>query len=143
MKSFITNSVDETENLGQKLAQTLEIGSVVALYGELGAGKTVFIRGLARGLGFTGRVTSPTFAIVNEYIEPSLGLVLVHFDLYRLESKDLFDVGWHDFLSSGVICAAEWAQNAGDEMPGDAISVYIVAVEEDKREIKIEGAKLW
>lgn len=142
MRTFVTESCEETEKLGQMLAVTLKNGQTVALYGDLGVGKTAFIRGLARGLGYSGRVTSPTFSIVNEYIEPGLGVVLAHFDLYRLEASELFDVGWYEILDSGTVCAVEWAQNAGEEMPADAVRVHISGSGDGEREIIIEGAEL-
>lgn len=92
---FVTNSEQETEELGARLAERLEPGAVIAFTGDLGAGKTAFTRGLARGLGISDRVTSPTFTIVNEY--EGGRLPLFHFDMYRLESsEELFDIGWED-----------------------------------------------
>ena len=99
---FITNSENETEELGSRLAEKLEPGTVIAFTGDLGAGKTAFTRGLARGLGITERVTSPTFTIVNEY--EGGRLPLFHFDMYRLGSSDeLFDIGWEDYLTRGGV----------------------------------------
>ncbi len=99
----------ETEAIGEALARRLPPASVVAFTGDLGAGKTTFVRGMARGLGITQRVTSPTFTIVHEYEGGSLPLF--HFDMYRLSSaEELFDIGWEDYLSRGGICAVEWSE---------------------------------
>lgn len=114
---IISNSVEETERLGAELAARLPAGSIVAFTGDLGAGKTAFVRGMARGLGIADRVTSPTFTIVNEYEGGSRPLF--HFDLYRLESADeLFEIGWEDYLARGGICAVEWSERAVEAMDG-------------------------
>ena len=118
----ITNTVEETEELGRRLAGRLGPGDVVAFTGDLGAGKTAFVRGLARGLGIPGRVTSPTFTIVNEY--EGGRLPLFHFDLYRLSSSDeLFDIGWEDYLARGGVCAVEWSEIVEDALEEGAIRV--------------------
>ena len=112
---FVTNSPEETEELGERLGRTLSPGDVVAFTGDLGAGKTAFTRGIARGLGIGDRVTSPTFAIVNEY--EGGRLPLFHFDMYRLTSSDeLFDIGWEDYLARGGVCAVEWSENVADAL---------------------------
>ena len=116
--TYVTNGPEETETLGAALAGELSPGTVLAFTGDLGAGKTAFVRGLARGLGFSGRVTSPTFTIVNEY--EGGRLPLFHFDLYRLSSGDeLFDIGWEDYLARGGVCAVEWSERAGDALEGE------------------------
>lgn len=118
---YLSHSPEETEQLGEQLGRTLRPGSVVAYRGDLGMGKTAFTRGLARGLGCTCRVTSPTFTIVNEY---SGALPLFHFDMYRLDSSDeLFDIGWEDYLSRGGVCAVEWSERVEDALPEDALWV--------------------
>ena len=134
-----TNSPEETEALGASLAQELEPGAVLAFTGDLGAGKTAFVRGLARGLGCPGRVTSPTFTIVNEY--EGGRLPLFHFDMYRLGSADeLFDIGWEDYLARGGVCAVEWSENIADALEEDAIRVDIRRGEhDDQRIITITG----
>lgn len=136
---FITHSAEETEALGERLAQTLTGGEVVAYFGELGAGKTAFTRGLARGLGISMRVTSPTYTIVNEYSGGRLPLF--HFDMYRLGSSDeLFDIGWEDYLARGGVCAVEWSENVEDALQ-DAIRITIEkdSLVPDTRHITIEG----
>ena len=139
---IITNSPAETEDAGASLAARLEPGSVIAFTGDLGAGKTAFTRGLARGLGVTERVTSPTFTIVNEY--EGERLPLFHFDMYRLGSSDeLFDIGWEDYLRRGGVCAVEWSENIEDALEEDAIRVDIRRGEyDDQRIITISGGDL-
>ena len=137
---FITHSAEETEALGERLAQTLTGGEIVAYFGELGAGKTAFTRGLARGLGISMRVTSPTYTIVNEYSGGRLPLF--HFDMYRLgSSEELFDIGWEDYLARGGVVAVEWSENVTDALDG-AITVRIEKTAADERRITIEGSAL-
>ena len=134
---FITNSPAETEAVGAKLAGILIAGAVIAYKGDLGAGKTAFTRGLARGLGTKESVTSPTYTIVNEYL--SGRLPLFHFDMYRLHSADeLFDIGWEDYLDRGGVCAVEWSENVADALE-DPITVTIEKLGEDSRRITITG----
>lgn len=136
---FITNSPQETELLGERLGKTLCGGEVIAYLGDLGAGKTAFTRGLARGLGITMRVTSPTYTIVNEYTGGRLPLF--HFDMYRLgSSEELFDIGWEDYLLRGGVCAVEWSENVCDAME-NAITVAIEKTDDETRRITIEGRK--
>ena len=135
--NFYTNSPAETEALGFALGKILKPGTVIAYCGDLGAGKTAFTRGLARGLGCADLVTSPTYTIVNEYL--SGRMPLFHFDMYRLRSSDdLFDIGWEDYLDRGGVCAVEWSENMADAME-DAITVKIEKTGEDTRRITIEG----
>ena len=135
---FITHCPEETEKVGQALAATLRAGAVIAFTGDLGAGKTAFTRGLAKGLGATERVTSPTYTIVNEYV--SGALPLFHFDMYRLGSSDeLWDIGWEDYLLRGGICAVEWSENVADAME-NAITVRIEKLGQSTRKITLEGA---
>ena len=139
---FITHSPEETRVLGERLARVLGPGAVVAFTGDLGAGKTAFISGMARGLGIEEWVTSPTFTIVNEY--EGGRLPLFHFDMYRLGSSDeLFHIGWEDYLSRGGICAVEWSENVADAIEDDAVRVNILRGEdENSRVIQIEGVDL-
>ncbi len=130
-----TNNEKETEQAGAEFAEKLPGGSVVAFYGDLGAGKTAFVRGMARGMGIQSRVNSPTFTIVNEYIGER---ELYHFDMYRLGSADeLFDIGWEDYLSRGGICAVEWSENVADAFEGDEIVVRIEKLSDSGRKISI------
>ena len=136
---FITNSPAETEAIGAALSKILTPGTVIAYRGDLGAGKTAFTRGLARGLGVNDPVTSPTYTIVNEYLGGRMPLF--HFDMYRLHSADdLWDIGWEDYLERGGICAVEWSENVTDAME-DAITVTIEKLGEDTRRITIEGGE--
>ena len=134
---FLTNSPEETEAVGAALAKILIPGAVIAYRGDLGAGKTAFTRGLARGLGYAEPVTSPTYTIVNEYLGGRLPLF--HFDMYRLASADdLWDIGWDDYLDRGGVCAVEWSENVTDALE-DPITVTIEKTGEDSRRITIEG----
>ena len=134
---YITNSPCETEAIGAALGKIIPSGSVIAYRGDLGAGKTAFTRGLAKGLGCTEIVTSPTYTIVNEYLGGRIPLF--HFDMYRLRSSDdLFDIGWDDYLDRGGVCAVEWSENVADAME-DAIYITIEKLGEDSRRITLEG----
>ena len=137
---FVTNSPVETENVGEKLGSILPAGTVIAYRGDLGAGKTAFTRGLARGWGANEPVTSPTYTIVNEYLT---GLMpLFHFDMYRLHSADdLFDIGWEDYLERGGVCAVEWSENVADALENPII-VTIEKLGEDTRRITVTGGDI-
>ena len=136
---YITNTPEETEAIGAALGKVLEPGTVIAYRGDLGAGKTAFTRGLAKGLGCKELVTSPTYTIVNEYLGGRLPLF--HFDMYRLRSSDdLFDIGWEDYLDRSGICAVEWSENVADSME-DAIVITIEKLGEDSRRITMEGGR--
>ena len=137
--TFLTNSPLETEYIGQALGKVLNSGAVIAYEGDLGAGKTALTRGLARGLGCTESVTSPTYTVVNEYLTGRLPLF--HFDMYRLHSADdLWDIGWEDYLERGGVCAVEWSENVRDAME-DAITVRIEKTGDESRRITIEGGE--
>jgi len=134
---IITKSETETERAGERLACSIGDGTVVALYGDLGAGKTAFVRGMARGLGLDVRVTSPTFTIVNEYAGARS---LFHFDMYRLGSADeLFDIGWEDYLVRPGVIALEWSENVEGAFDGSEITVRIEKISDAEREITISG----
>ena len=138
---FVSHSTQETEQFGEEVAKSLRGGDVLAFTGSLGMGKTAFTRGLARGLGCRGRVTSPTFTIVNEYDGKT---PLFHFDMYRLGSSDeLFDIGWDDYLARGGVCAGEWSERVSDALPDDTIYVDIARGEEDEntRTITVTGGR--
>lgn len=139
---YLSHSETETETIGEQLASILQPGTVVAYTGDLGMGKTALTRGLARGLGCLGRVTSPTFTIVNEYEGT---IPLFHFDMYRLSNADdLFDIGWEDYLARGGVCAVEWSERVTDALPPDTIFVQLSAYpgHDDWRTITITGGKL-
>ena len=134
---YISNSPAETEAIGAALGKTIKPGTVIAYRGDLGAGKTAFTRGLARGLGSTELVTSPTYTIVNEYLGGRMPLF--HFDMYRLHSSDdLWDIGWEDYLDRNGVCAVEWSENVADAME-DPIVITIEKLGEESRRITIEG----
>lgn len=137
---YLSHSPEETEHIGEMLGRRLRPGTVVAYRGGLGIGKTAFTRGLARGLGCAGRVTSPTFTIVNEYDGAT---PLFHFDMYRLGSSDeLFDIGWEDYLTRGGVCAVEWSERVDDAMPADTLWVDIArGTDESDRIITITGGE--
>ena len=137
---YITNSPAETEKIGAALGKIIPPGTVIAYRGDLGAGKTAFTRGLARGLGSSEMVTSPTYTIVNEYLNGRMPLF--HFDMYRLGSEDeLFDIGWDDYLERGGVCAVEWSENVENALPADTVYVTIRRDEnhEDWRHITVTG----
>lgn len=136
---YLSHNEAETEALGARLAGVLTAGTVVAYQGGLGMGKTAFTRGLAKGLGCTDRVTSPTFTIVNEYLGGRLPLF--HFDMYRLPDSDaLFDIGWEDYLDRGGVCAVEWSENVPEAMAG-ALTVTIEKLGDTSRRVTIEGGQ--
>lgn len=134
--TIISNSEEDTIKAGRDLAVKLEKGSVVALFGDLGAGKTSFVRGLAEGISLKARVTSPTFTIVNEY----LGAVpLFHFDMYRLKSEDeLFEIGWDDYIERNGIIAVEWSENVENSFPENTVRVHIIKTGDCSRRIEID-----
>ena len=138
MFTFDSHNEAETEVLGERFAAALPEGSVVvAMYGDLGAGKTAFVRGMARGLGLDCRVSSPTFTIVNEYLGKR---DLIHFDMYRLSSADeLFDIGWEDYIRRGAVCVVEWSENVEGAFWGDERKVTIEKTGDHSRRITIEG----
>ena len=135
---YYTNSDKETEAIGEAFGRSVKDGTVVAMYGDLGAGKTAFVRGMARGMGISERVSSPTFTIVNEYLGER---TLIHFDMYRLGSADeLFDIGWEDYLARGAVCAVEWSENVEEAFYGDEVRLTIEKTSDTSRKITIEGA---
>lgn len=136
--TFLTNSEEETVRAGEKFAETLRPGDVILYRGEMGAGKTHFTKGIARGLGVSDVVSSPTFALVNEYLDGRLPLF--HFDLFRIGSfDDLYAIGFFDYLDRGGILAVEWSENLpalGEELER-VRTVEIVKTGENGREIRI------
>lgn len=140
MNRFITNSAEETEQLGERIASKLKGTEVIALFGGLGMGKTAFTRGLARGLGADDVVSSPTFALVNEY---SGRVPVYHFDMYRVTSwDDLYSTGFFDYLDTGVL-VIEWSENIEGALPENALRITISRGENDNQRIfDIEGVTL-
>ncbi|MBO5007548.1 MAG: tRNA (adenosine(37)-N6)-threonylcarbamoyltransferase complex ATPase subunit type 1 TsaE [Clostridia bacterium] len=139
---YISHSADDTEKIAYNFASMLRGGEIINLDGDLGAGKTAFIRGLAKGLGISDIVSSPTFTIVNEYRKGNIPLF--HFDVYRIgSSEEMYDIGWDDYISQGAVVAVEWSVNISDIFNGDEIKVMItkdLTKSEEYREITIEGA---
>ena len=134
---IITHSERETEEAGAALARRVPDGTVVAMYGELGSGKTAFVRGMARGMGIDCRVSSPTFTIVNEYEGER---TLIHFDMYRLGSaNELYGIGWDDYLDRGAVCAVEWSENEQDAFTGGEVTARFEKTGENERRITIGG----
>lgn len=135
-QTFVAQNEAETEKIGAEFAKTLKAGDMVAMYGGMGMGKTAFTRGVARGLGINARVTSPTYAIVNEYFGD---ISLFHFDLFRLSGADeLFDIGFEDYLTRGGVCVIEWFENAEGEYTPDYEVTISAADSESTREICIK-----
>lgn len=132
---YITNSPEETENIGECVYKSNKNAVVFALLGDLGAGKTAFVRGVARAMGVIDSVSSPTYAIVNEYRGKRK---LVHFDMYRVPDTDsLYEIGWDDYLSSGALCAVEWSENVLGAMPKDTLYIRIEKTAENVRTISV------
>lgn len=140
MEEFLSNSPAQTENIASKLAETLCGGEVIAFRGDLGAGKTCFTRGLARGLGFLGTVNSPTFALINEYVGGRLPLY--HFDMYRISTWDeLYSSGYFEYLETKAVVAAEWSENIENALPDSTVYVELEKTGENSRKIKIFNKK--
>lgn len=135
-KTFISNSPECTKIFASELAAQLKGGEVIAFYGDLGMGKTCFVNGLAEGLGFTGEVSSPTFAIINEYLGGRLNLY--HFDMYRVTGwDDLYSTGYFDYMESGGVLAIEWSENIEAALPDHTIRVTIKRIDDKTREISV------
>ncbi len=136
--TIITHSAEQTIALGEKIGELLRGGEVIAYRGGLGAGKTTITRGISLGLGLGDEVTSPTFALVNEYTGGRLNLY--HFDMYRITSaEDLETAGFYDFMNAGSVIAAEWSENIADELPEGTIYIDIARIDDNTREITITG----
>ena len=138
-QTWTTHSAEETEKLGETLANVLPNGGVLALFGGMGAGKTAFVRGFARGCGITSPVSSPTFALVHDYGgKPPL----VHFDMYRIGGwEDLYTTGYYDYLDMGALLVVEWSENIEAALPPDAVRLQFTVVDEYTRRIeRIENA---
>lgn len=136
MQKFISHSPEETEHIGEMLGKSIKEGCVIAYRGGLGMGKTCFTRGLAKGLGSNDDVTSPTFALINEYL--SGRLPLYHFDMYRVSGwEDLYSTGFFDYIDEGGVIAAEWSENIENALPDKTIFVEFKKLDDNTREITI------
>jgi tRNA threonylcarbamoyladenosine biosynthesis protein TsaE len=130
----VTSKPEETKSIATEFARNLPSGTVVSLVGDLGAGKTEFVKGLAIGLGFGGAVTSPTFTILHEYRGGRLALF--HMDFYRLQDeRELDEIGLDDYLRAGGVCAIEWGDKFPQRLPTDTVTVRIITVDSDQREV--------
>ncbi len=133
---FITNSPEETEQLGYRIGKSLDKNKTIALYGGLGMGKTALTRGIVKGLDSHDDVSSPTFALVNEY---KGRLNIYHFDMYRVNTwDDLYSTGFFDYIDNGVLII-EWSENIENALPPDAIKICITRISDNKRAFKAEG----
>jgi len=136
MKIFISDSREDTVEIGEELGRSLSGGEVVAFRGDLGSGKTCFTSGIAAGLGFKGDVTSPTFALINEYIGGRLPLY--HFDMYRISSWDeLYSSGFFEYIEENGVVAAEWSENIENALPDNTIYVEFEKTGDNARRIRI------
>ena len=128
----------ETEQFAYSLAEKVKAGTVFAMRGDLGAGKTCFTGGFAKGLGYEGDVNSPTFAIVNEYLGGRLPLY--HFDMYRISGwEDLYTTGFFEYMEQNGVLIVEWSENIASALPEDVVTVTIKTIGENDREITVEG----
>lgn len=133
---YISNSPADTKNIARELSKTLCGGEVIAFFGDLGSGKTCFVSGLAEGLGYKGEVSSPTFAIVNEYSGGMLNLF--HFDMYRITGwNDLYSTGYFEYSESDGVLAVEWSENIENALPKNAIRITFKTLSDTKREITV------
>lgn len=136
MEVYISNSRGQTVEIGENLGKTINGGEVVAFRGDLGSGKTCFTSGLAKGLGYKGDVTSPTFALINEYLGGRLPLY--HFDMYRISSWDeLYSCGFFEYIEEGGVVAAEWSENIESALPDNTIYVEFEKTGENSRKITV------
>ena len=140
MEILISNSPEETQKIASEFAKTLNGGEVIAFRGDLGAGKTCFTRGLAHGLGFEGSVTSPTFALINEYLGGRLPVF--HFDMYRISSWDeLYSSGFFEYMEENGVIVAEWSENIENALPETTVYIEIEKCGENERKITVYHKK--
>jgi len=135
-----TASREETVKFGGEVSQLIKEGRVIAFFGDLGAGKTSFVEGFARGFGFDGEISSPTFSLVNEYRGGKIDIF--HFDMYRISGwEDLYSTGYFDYIDEGGVLLVEWSENIEAALPDDAIKITIEKLSDDKRRITVEMEK--
>ena len=138
MTEIITSSPAATEAFAETIARRFTGGEIIAFKGGMGMGKTCFTRGVARGLDYEGQVTSPTFALVNEY--RGKGLTLYHFDMYRIMNAEALETtGFYDYMSDSAVIACEWSENISECLPKNAVTITIEHCGGDEREITVEG----
>lgn len=139
MEEFTVDSLEGLSLPAEALMKLLNPRSVVAFYGEMGVGKTTFIKVICQHLGVKENVSSPTFAIVNEYVDKNQQSVY-HMDLYRLKSSDeLLDIGAEEYFYSGNVCLIEWSEKAENMLPDERINVWMEEIGENKRRIRLEN----
>ena len=137
--TYRTNSAEETIALGREIGKRLHGGDIIAYRGGLGAGKTTITRGICEGMGLGDEVTSPTFALVNEYRKKDCKVSLIHFDMYRITSgEDLDTTGFYDYMDDDAVLAVEWSENIDDDLPDDCIRITIDRIADDERRLTIE-----
>ena len=138
MTEYITHSPEETIALGEKIGKRLRGGDIIAYVGGLGCGKTTITRGISSGLGLGDEVSSPTFALVNEYRGRAISLI--HFDMYRiLSAEDLETTGFFDYMSDDAVLAIEWSENISDELPEGVITMTLERIDDNTRKITVNG----
>ncbi len=136
MEVFLSDSPAKTRQIAENFAKTLNGGQVIAFRGDLGAGKTCFTSGLAKGLGYAGDVTSPTFALINEYLGGKFDIY--HFDMYRISSwEELYSCGFFEYIEANGIVVAEWSENIEGALPENTIYVEIETLSENERKITV------
>lgn len=142
MKQIVeTFSREETVLFAQTVAKQIEKGCVIAFYGDLGAGKTSFVEGFVRQLGFMGEVSSPTFSLVNEYRGGKFDVF--HFDMYRIVGwEDLYSTGYFDYLETNAILLIEWSENIESALPNDVIRITIEKIADTHRKITVETGEI-
>ena len=134
--TFASAAVEQTEAFGERIGQAIRGGAVLAMFGGMGMGKTAFVRGLARGMGLCAEVSSPTFALVNDY---GGSPTLAHFDMYRIQSwGDLYSTGFFDYLDMGAVLAVEWSENIEEALPDDAVRLTFERLGENERRITVD-----
>ena len=135
-------SLDQIHEAARQFIAEMGDNTVFALYGKMGAGKTTFIKAVCEELGVSDVITSPTFAIVNEYRSDTAGELIYHFDFYRIKKlEEVYDMGYEDYFYSGALCFIEWPELIEDVLPGDAVKVYIDELEDGSRKIHFETAE--
>ena len=135
--SFLTNDANETALLGEKLAKIVRSGDLIFLQGDLGSGKTTYMRGFLRGLNFKGKVKSPSYTLLEQY---ELELTINHFDLYRFkDQREWDDAGFSEFINSNDVNVIEWPEKADDMIPSSDLTIFFTFLNEKKRKIVIEG----
>lgn len=134
---FTARSPEETIALGERIGERLRAGDIIAYFGGLGAGKTTLTRGISMGLGLGDEVTSPTFALVNEYRKKDTKLPLIHFDMYRISGGELETTGFYDYLEEDCVIAVEWSENIEEELPEGALRIYIERISGEEREFTL------